>query len=97
MKTFLWYKRKILFSSKKKIAGLIIIPFIYFVFYSVLKIDFNISMFFFGISIPLLYTYVLFTVGDLTRVNCFIAAGERPKNIWLARNGSERLRTAAVS
>lgn len=84
MNTFLWYKRKILLSSKMKIAGIIIIPLIYFVLYSLLKVDFNISMFFSGISIPLMYTYALFTVGDLTRVNCFIAAGEKPKNIWLA-------------
>lgn len=84
MKTFLWYKKKILFSSKGKLAGLIIIPIIYYVLYTALKVDHNISMFFFGISIPLMYTYVLFTVGDLTRVNCFIAAGERLKKMWLA-------------
>lgn len=84
MKMFFWYKRKILFSSKKKIAGLIIMPVIYLVLYSLLRVDSNISMFFLGISIPLLNTYVLFTVGDLMRVNCYIAAGERPKNIWLA-------------
>lgn len=84
MKTFLWYKRKVLFSSKIKVASLIIMPIIYLVICSLLKVDFDVSMFFGGISIPLVYTYVLFTVGDLNRVTCFIAAGEKPKHIWLA-------------
>lgn len=84
MKTFLWYKKKILLSVKRKIAGIIIIPLIYFFLYWWLKVDSNIVIFFSGISISLIYTYTLFTMGDLTRVNCFIAAGEKPKNIWLA-------------
>lgn len=84
MRAFLWYKRKVLFSSKWKMIWLIIIPVIYLLLYSILEIDSNVSMFFFGISIHLIYTYVLFTAGDLSRVNCIIAAGEKPKSIWLA-------------
>lgn len=81
---FLWYKKKVLFRSKTKIAGLIIMPILYFVLYSIFKVNIRTSMFFLGISVPLLYTYVLFTVGDITRVNCYIAAGEQPKRMWFA-------------
>lgn len=84
MKTFLWYKAKILCSSKQKIAGLVVTPIVFVLLHSFLGVKYDTVMAFIGLCIPLSYTYILFSVGDLFRVNCYIAAGERSKSVWLA-------------
>lgn len=84
MKTFLWYKVKVLSGSKTKIVGLIMMPIIFVLLHSFMGVEYDTIMALMGLSIPLSYTYVLFSVGDLFRVNCYIAAGERVKNVWLA-------------
>lgn len=84
MKTFLWYKVKVLSSSKSKLVGLIMMPIIFVLLHSFMGVEYDTIMALMGFSLPLSYTYILFSVGDLFRVNCYIAAGERVKNVWLA-------------
>ncbi len=84
MKTFLWYKAKTLWNAKPKIAGLVIIPIVYVLLNCLLKVNYATMMSFVGLGIPLMYTYVLFSAGDLFRVNCYIAAGQTSKSMWTA-------------
>lgn len=84
MKTFLWYKMKILVSAKQKVARIVVIPIVYVMLNCLLKVDYDTMMSFVGLGVPLLYTYALFSVGDLFRVNCYIAAGKKSKSMWTA-------------
>ena len=84
MKTLLWYKAKILLNAKQKMAGIVIIPIVYVILNCLLKVNYDTMMSLVGLGVPLLYTYALFSVGDLLRVNCYIAAGKKAKSIWMA-------------
>ncbi len=83
MKAFLWYKAKLVLKPCK-IAGLVILPAIYMLLYTFLKIGYETMMSFAGLAIPLIYSYVMFSAGDLFRINCYIAAGQDSRKIWMA-------------
>ena len=83
MKAFLWYRSKLVLKPGK-IAGIVILPAIYMLLYTFLKVRYETLMSFAGLSIPLIYSYVMFSAGDLFRINCYIAAGQDSRKIWMA-------------
>ncbi|MCR5584035.1 MAG: hypothetical protein K6F63_01210 [Lachnospiraceae bacterium] len=83
MNAFIWYKIKMMLKPKK-LAGMILCPVIYVVLNTLLGVSSEITLKLSGLAIPLIYTQVLFSVGDFFRINCYVAAGKRSKDLWLA-------------
>ncbi len=83
MKAFLWYRSKLILKPGK-IIGLVVIPTVYMLLYIFLKVRYEAIMSFTGLCIPLIYSYVVFSAGDLFRINCYIAAGQDSRKIWLS-------------
>ncbi len=82
MNAFLWYKFKMMLKPGK-VAGMIICPVIYVVLNTALGVKAETVLNLSGLVIPLIYTQVLFSAGDLFRINCYVAAGKKAKDLWL--------------
>ena len=82
MNAFLWYKIKMMLKVKK-VAGMILCPVIYVFLNTFFGAGPEITLKLSGLALPLIYTQVLFSVGDLCRINCYVAAGKRSKDLWL--------------
>lgn len=82
MRTFLWYKFKILKNSKFKLACALGIMLILIGIQVVIDIKKELFISFLGLSYTLLLTYVLFTIDDLLRVSYFIALRKKITVLW---------------
>ncbi|MCR5584459.1 MAG: hypothetical protein K6F63_03370 [Lachnospiraceae bacterium] len=82
MNAFLWYKIKMMLKPKK-VAGMIICPVIYVALNTAFGAKAGTVLKLSGLAIPLIYTQVLFSAGDLFRINCYVAAGKKAKDLWI--------------